>query len=648
MALVQASNRFLEPEFKTANFAKAINDQKLDGSVLRDFEVASEISCLFECISEDRCFSYNFLPIDGKAANRCQLSGSDRFVSYGNFIKEDGALYRGIQSTCEKDDPCKENETCVVDYKLDTHFYCPKNCLDYYQNGSTTDGVYWIYPDEEEPFQVLCDMTTDGGGWTTFQRRMDGSVDFYVDWESYKKGFGNLKGEFWLGNDFLHRLTASANMMFRIDMEDYKGDRRFAEYTTFSVADESNYYRLTIAGYRGTAGDSLLSLTKPIRVNLNVAIGAMVNNHTAVVDGETICREAEFKWKPELKGVILGAFYYGYMVFQIPGGWLALRVGGARLFGAAVMIASLFTLLTPMATRWSSFSLIILRVLEGLVLGVLFPCNHAMWSRWAPSAERTTLVTVSITGASIGYLLTMPITGLLTKYGFDGGWASVFYCFGVFGIVWYIVWLMVAYESPTLHPTISDDERCLIQETALDLSKMGFMAAAPFLVKGVCSPLSGLAADMLRRSTVSTKNVRRFFYAAGAVASGFLVLIAGYSLNVTVIVICMSLAGLTTSLAFPAYTVNMLDIAPRYSSIIMGVCNTVGTTAGFVSPTIVGFITQDKTAEEWQRVFWLTFVILLGGTFLFCLLMSGERQDWDQTVNKPTDGDTESGSAAGS
>ena len=85
----------------------------------------------------------------------------------------------------------------------------------------------------------------------------------------------------------------------------------------------------------------------------------------------------------------------------------------------------------------------------------------------------------------------------------------------------------------------------------------------------------------------------------GAVASGFLVLIAGYSLNVTVIVICMSLAGLTTSLAFPAYTVNMLDIAPRYSSIIMGVCNTVGTTAGFVSPTIVGFITQDKVGIDY-------------------------------------------------
>ncbi|KAL9982328.1 hypothetical protein ACROYT_G004357 [Oculina patagonica] len=439
-----------------------------------------------------------------------------------------------------------------------------------------------------------------------------------------------------------------------------------------------------------------------LRVNLNVAIGAMVNNHTAVVDGQTICREAEFKWEPELKGVILGAFYYGYMVFQIPGGWLALRVGGARLFGAAILTASVFTLLTPMATRWSPAALILLRILEGLVLGVLFPCNHAMWSRWAPSAERTTLVTVSITGASIGYLLTMPVSGLLTKYGFDGGWASVFYCFGVFGIVWYVVWVMVVYESPALHPTISNEEKNLIQETALDLSKvdkivipwksillsppvwgiiaanfaldwafyillismpiflldvmktsitkMGFLAATPFLVKGLCSPMSGLAADVLRKSTVSTKNVRKVFYAAGAVASGFLVLIAGYSLNVTVVVICMSLAGLTTSLAFPAYTVNMLDIAPRYSSIIMGVCNTVGTTAGFVSPTIVGFITQEETAEEWQTVFWLTFAILVGGTVIFCALLSGERQEWDKTeTNSATEDDTmESQSAAGS
>ena len=105
-------------------------------------------------------------------------------------------------------------------------------------------------------------MAEDGpsfkGAWTALWT-------FYVDWESYKKGFGNLKGEFWLGNDYLHRLTASASMVFRIDMEDYEGDRRFAKYTTFAVAGESDNYRVTIDGYRGTGGDALLSLNKPIR-----------------------------------------------------------------------------------------------------------------------------------------------------------------------------------------------------------------------------------------------------------------------------------------------------------------------------------------------------------------------------------------------
>ena len=90
-----------------------------------------------------------------------------------------------------------------------------------------------------------------------FQRRMDGSVDFYLGWESYKTGFGNLNGEFWLGNDKLHRLTGGGNMMLRVDVEDYDAVRAYAEYTTFSVADSSDNFRLAIGGYRGTAGNSM-------------------------------------------------------------------------------------------------------------------------------------------------------------------------------------------------------------------------------------------------------------------------------------------------------------------------------------------------------------------------------------------------------
>ena len=100
-------------------------------------------------------------------------------------------------------------------------------------------------------------MTTDGGGWTVFQRRVDGSVNFYRGWTEYKFGFGNLGGEFWLGNDNLHRIAAAGSMTLRVDLEDFDGNVTFAEYSTFKVANGSGKYRLLIEGYNGTAGDSM-------------------------------------------------------------------------------------------------------------------------------------------------------------------------------------------------------------------------------------------------------------------------------------------------------------------------------------------------------------------------------------------------------
>ena len=105
--------------------------------------------------------------------------------------------------------------------------------------------------------QVLCDMTTDGGSWTVFRRRLDGSVDFYLGWESYKNGFGELNGEFWLGNDNLHRLTTTDEVILRVDLEDFEGQKVYAEYMSFKVADAADKYKLLIAVYSGTAGNSM-------------------------------------------------------------------------------------------------------------------------------------------------------------------------------------------------------------------------------------------------------------------------------------------------------------------------------------------------------------------------------------------------------
>ena len=112
-------------------------------------------------------------------------------------------------------------------------------------------------PDGKGSFNVYCDMRTDGGGWTVFQRRQDGSVDFYRGWNDYKSGFGQLTAEFWLGNDKIHRLTAARPSSLRVELEDWNGVRVYAKYGKFNIGDEQAKYRLKVGSYSGTAGDSL-------------------------------------------------------------------------------------------------------------------------------------------------------------------------------------------------------------------------------------------------------------------------------------------------------------------------------------------------------------------------------------------------------
>ncbi|XP_062865673.1 microfibril-associated glycoprotein 4-like [Trichomycterus rosablanca] len=125
-------------------------------------------------------------------------------------------------------------------------------------------GVYTIYPaGAQRPVRVYCDMgcadtSHQDGRWTVIQRRLDGNMSFYRPWQQYKEGFGDAKGEYWLGLENIFLLTYRSRYQLRVDMEDFEKGRAYAQYTSFYIDPESSKYRLHVSGHiNGGAGDSL-------------------------------------------------------------------------------------------------------------------------------------------------------------------------------------------------------------------------------------------------------------------------------------------------------------------------------------------------------------------------------------------------------
>ncbi|VDO42560.1 unnamed protein product, partial [Onchocerca flexuosa] len=230
-----------------------------------------------------------------------------------------------------------------------------------------------------------------------------------------------------------------------------------------------------------------------LRTNVSVAIVCMVNS-TAVemlssADGTNVTKRpttyapppsdsepvgkdtvmGELLWKKNEQGYVLSAFFWGYMLSQILGGYLADRIGGRLVIGITVLGSAIFTLISPIAATTSVFAFIVVRALMGFMQGAIFPAFHTMWSMWAPPLERSLLTGLTYAGAQVGNLAVMPLSGLLCKYGFAGGWPSIFYVLGMVGILWCILWFFYVSDRPGRSKRISKPELNYIENSLADV-----------------------------------------------------------------------------------------------------------------------------------------------------------------------------------
>ena len=332
-----------------------------------------------------------------------------------------------------------------------------------------------------------------------------------------------------------------------------------------------------------------------------VAIGFVISFGIRCNVGVATVKMSElpaFDWTPETIGFVDASFFWGYIVTQIPGGFLAAKVSPTKLFGAAIACSSCLNMLIPTATEISPICVICVRVLQGLVEGVTYPSCHGIWRWWAPPLERSRLATLAFCGSYGGAVLGMPISGFLAD---QIGWYAPFYFYGCAGVIWYMFWLWLAFEKPSKHPAISPREQMYIEQSinagnanvstknptimttpwkkvftsmpvwaiivanfarswtfylllitqpkyfkevfGMSLTEGSSLAALPHLVMTIIVPFGGMLADWLRRKEyLSTTNVRKVFNCGGFGGEALFLLVVGYTRNKSIAVVSLVIA----------------------------------------------------------------------------------------------------------
>ncbi|XP_043472998.1 sialin [Leptopilina heterotoma] len=455
-------------------------------------------------------------------------------------------------------------------------------------------------------------------------------------------------------------------------------------------------YTLGFLGFLGFA------LVYAMRVNLSVAIVSMVNQtaipHSDDNDTTDVCSfnpitngsiipppsPGEFAWDERTQGIILGAFFIGYVTTNVPGGRMAEKIGGKVVFGLGVFLTAILTVVSPFAAYWGLYPFLAVRIAEGFTEGVTFPAMHSMLAHWVPPLERSKFAAIVYAGSNFGTIISLPLSGWLCSLEFWGGWPLAFYLFGGLGIVWYVFWLFFIYDSPAVHPRIDPKEKAYIEACvepkddedngvpwgqiftslpvwAIMITQCGqswafyilltelptfmdrilhmnmqrdlLLAALPYLTAWIVGLVISTFADaLLARRSISPLTSFKLWNTIGSLGPSlsFIGVIWAVCDRFVVMVMLAGLGSLYGAI-YAGNQMNHIALSPKYAGTLYGLTNAAANVCGFLAPYIVGTIVEGhETLARWHTVFWLAAGINMGASCFYLLFASASEQPWSR------------------
>ncbi|XP_003263285.1 sodium-dependent phosphate transport protein 4 isoform X2 [Nomascus leucogenys] len=304
--------------------------------------------------------------------------------------------------------------------------------------------------------------------------------------------------------------------------------------------------------------------------------------------------------------------------------------------------------------------------------------QFAIWEKWSPPHERSRLCSIALSGMLLGCFTAILIGGFISE---TLGWPFVFYIFGGVGCVCCLLWFVVIYDDPVSYPWISTSEKEYIisslkqqvrsSKQPLPIKAMlrslpiwsiclgcfshqwlvstmvvyiptyissvyhvnirdnGLLSALPFIVAWVIGMVGGYLADFLLTKKFRLITVRKIATILGSLPSSALIVSLPYlnSSYITATALLTLSCGLSTLCQSGIY-INVLDIAPRYSSFLMGASRGFSSIAPVIVPTVSGFLLSQDPEFGWRNVFFLLFAVNLLGLIFYLIFGEADVQDW--------------------
>ena len=399
------------------------------------------------------------------------------------------------------------------------------------------------------------------------------------------------------------------------------------------------------------------------RVNISVAIIPM---------------QEQFGWSELQVGIVLGTFYVGYMISMTLGGYLADKYGGKKVLGYALIIWSLFTIVTPFFAYSGLWWLIFIRILLGLGEGVTFPAWHSIYARWIPFNERTRAVGFTNSGIAAGTVFGYVVAAVIIA---NYSWEWVFYTFGVMGIFWYFFWQRTVTSYPEENKNLSNNELQLIKAEApsnstppsipllkliknwpflaiavatfcnnwalftfisylpkfvnapiadggmgIDLGSNAFIYSLlmPSLVAMFALILGGYIADSFIKKGYKVINVRKTVNSIGFFGSAIFLYLISLQDALFNAIFLLCLIQVCSGICAGGFGVNHADLGPKYTGTLVGISGSIGMIAAIFSPMVAGLVLE--LTSSWDIIFYICSGILVFGGLFYLKFASASRQ----------------------